>query len=263
MPTGSPGDLLGFIMRHDSTSAAILAVLRRHLRQEGWTVARLAGELKVSEATAKRWMAGKGLTLERLDRLASFAGLTLGDIVREAEGAPKGLARELTLAQERALSTDIFLSFLFMSILAGIQPEEIMADLSLPSRMMETALLKLERLALIDRLRQGRVRPLVDRALVFRKAPLRSLFEKHMKHLYFQLDYAAPETTYASELVKLSDVGAAQMAVLIEKLRGEVQALSDKDGDTAVLPRKWYGMLSVMRELDLSAIRDAEWHAAR
>lgn len=247
-------------MRHDSTSAAMMGALRRHLRQEGWTAVRLAAELGVSEATAKRWLVGKGVTLDRLDRLAALAGLTIADLAREAEDTPQGLAHELTLAQERALSADIFLSFLFMAILAGIQPEEIMADFSLPSRTMETALLKLERLALIDRLRNGRVRALVDRTLVFRKAPLRSLFERHMKQIFFELDYAAPETTYASELVKLSDVGAAQLAELIEKLRSEVQALSDRDRETSVLPRKWYGMLSVMRELDLSSVRDAGWN---
>lgn len=246
-------------MRHESTTGAILGVLRRHLRKGGWTTLRLATELAVGEATAKRWLVGKGLTLDRLERLAGLAGLTIADLAREAEDVPQGLARELTLAQERALSADIFLSFLFVAILAGVQPDEIMADFALPSRMMETALLKLERLALIDRLPQGRARALVDRALVFRKVPLRSLFERHMKQLYFELDYAAPETTYASELVKLSDVGAAQLAELIEKLRGEVQALSDKDRETAVLPRQWYGMLSVMRPLDMSAVRDAGW----
>ena len=248
-------------MRHDSTSAALLGVLRRHLRQEGWTAVRLAAELKVSEATAKRSLAGKGLTLDRLERLAGLAGVTIADLAREAEDVPQGLARELTLAQERALSADIFLSFLFRAILAGIHPDEIMADFSLPQRAMESALLRLERLALIDRLRQGRARALVDRTLVFRKAPLRSLFQRHMKHTYFELDFAAPETVYASEMVKLSDVGAAQLAELIEKMRGEVQALSDRDRETAMLPRKWYGMLSVMRELDMSSVRDAGWQS--
>ncbi|MBU6392995.1 MAG: helix-turn-helix transcriptional regulator [Sphingomonadales bacterium] len=250
-------------MRHDSASAAILDLLRRHLRQQGWTAVRLSGQLGISEATAKRWLAGKGLTLQRLDKLASLAGMTLADLAREADGAPQGLARELTLAQERALSSDIFLSFLFMAILAGVQPDEVMADFALPSGMLETALLRLERLALIDRLRTGRARPLVDRTLVFRKAPLRTLFERHMKQLFFELDYAAPETTYASELVKLSDVGAAQMAELIEKLRGDVQALSDRDREKTVLPRKWYGMLSVMRELDLTAVRESGWQVSR
>ena len=72
-----------------------------------------------------------------------------------------------------------------------------------------------------------------------------------MKHLFFALDYAAPETRYASEVIKLSDVGAAQLAELIERFRGEVQALSDRDHETTLLPRTWYGVLSVMRDLDI------------
>lgn len=250
-------------MRHQSTSAGILAVLRRRLRQAGWTSIRIARDLAVGEATVKRWLAGKGVTLDRLERLAGLAGLTLADLAREAEEAPQGLARELTLAQERALSADTFLSFLFMAILGGIQPDEIMADFSLPPRTMEMALLKLERFALIDRLRSGRVRALVDRALIFRKPPLRALFEQHMKHLFFELDYAALETRYASEVIKLSDVGAAQLAELIEKFRGDVQALSDRDHETALRPRTWYGVLSVMRDLDieLPSVRDGERQA--
>jgi transcriptional regulator with XRE-family HTH domain len=243
------------MMRHGSTSAALLGALRRHLRRGGWTAPRLARELGVGEATAKRWIAGKALTLDRLERLAGLAGLSIGELAREAEEGP-GLARELTLAQERALSADVFLSFLFVAILAGIQPDEIMVDLALPEGMMEEALLKLERLALVDRLRNGRVRALVDRALVFRKLPLRSLFERHMKRLFFELDYAAPETIYASELVKLSNVGAAQLAELIEKLRAQVQMLADRDRETCALPRQWYGMLGVMRPIDPRAVRD-------
>lgn len=246
-------------MRHESTSAGMLAVLRRHLRQAGWTSGRLAHDLAIGEATAKRWLVGKGLTLDRLERLAALVGLTIADLAREAENAPQGLAPELTLAQERALSSDIFISFLFMAILGGVQPDEIMADFALPPRMMEIALLKLERLALIDRLRGQRARPLVDRALIFRKQPLRALFEQYMKHSFFELDYAALETRYATEVIKLSDVGAAQLAELIEKFRGEVQALSDRDRETALLPRTWYGVLSVMRDLDLTSVRDAGW----
>lgn len=246
-------------MRHETTSAGMLAVLRRHLRQAGWTSGRIAHDLAIGEATAKRWLAGKGLTLDRLERLAALAGMTIADLAREAEDAPQGLAPELTLAQERALSADIFISFLFMAILGGIQPDEIMADFALPPRMMEIALLKLERLALIDRLRGRRARALVDRAMVFRKPPLRSLFEQHMKQSFFELDYAALETRYATEVVKLSDVGAAQLAELIEKFRGDVQALSNHDRETTSLPRTWYGVLSVMRDLDLSSVREAGW----
>lgn len=244
-------------MRHDSTAPAMLALLRRRLRSEGWTAPRLAAELGVGEATVKRWLAGKALTLDRLESLAGLIGLSLGDLARETEDAPDDLAHELTLAQEKALSVDIFLSFLFMALLNGVPPHEIAADFALPPRVMEVALGRLERLALIDRLRGGRVRPRVDRAMVFRKMPLRVLFEQHMKRTFFELDYGDPATVYASELIKLSRAGAAGLAELMERHRLEVQALADEDRKTAMLDREWYGILMVMRELDMTAVREA------
>lgn len=244
-------------MRHDSTGSAMLAVLRRTLRSHGWTAPRLAQELGVGEATVKRWLAGKGLAFDRLEALAALAGLTLADLAREAEQSPDDLAHELTLAQEKALSADIFLSFLFMALLNGVGVEEIVADFAIPPRSMEAALARLERLALIDRLRGGRIRPRVDRALVFRKLPLRALFDQHMKRAFFELDYSDPATQYFSELLKLSRAGAAQLAELMERQRAEIRAQADQDRKTAMLDRHWYGVLMVMRELDMTAVREA------
>jgi len=191
--------------------------------------------------------------------MARLCGLVLGDLAREAEDAPGELAHELTLAQEKALSSNIFLSFLFMTILNGVQPTETAADFAVPPRTMEAALARLERLALVDRLRSGKVRPLVDRTMVFRKLPLRSLFEQHMKQVFFELDYSAPETSYISEVVKLSRAGEAQLVDLMEQFRVQIQALTDKDAQGSAAGREWFGVLGVMRQLDLTPIRDAQW----
>ena len=241
--------------RSDGSAGVLLGTLRRHLRKQGWTAPRLAHELAVGEATIKRWLAGRGLTVDRLDRLAALVGLTLGDLAREAEEAPGDLAQELTLGQERALSANIFLSFLFLSILNGVPVDEIAADFEVPPRTMEAALARLERLALIDRLRSGRVRSRVDRALVFRKLPLRALFERHMKPAFFALDYAAPETLYTSEVIKLSPRGAGQLAELMERHRAELMQLADRDRQAALPGRDWYGILLVARVMDMDALR--------
>lgn len=244
-------------MRYDSTSDAMLGVLRRHLRQEGWTAPRLAETLGVSEATAKRWIVGKGLTLDRLERMAELCGTTISELAREAEQARTGLARELTLAQERALSADVFLSTLFMALLAGASPREIGEDFGLPRATLDAALLKLERLALIDRLRGDRVRPRVDRALIFRKLPLRKLFETHLKQQFMAMDFGAPDAVYTSELIKLSEAGAGQLAELIERLRRDVQALGDRDRETSLRPGRWLTLLCALRPFDTSGIADA------
>jgi transcriptional regulator with XRE-family HTH domain len=241
-------------MRSTGNSSAMLGALRQHLRREGWTARRLAGQFAIGEATAKRWLAGKGLTLDKLDRLAALCGLTLAELAREAEQPADGLAQELTLAQERALSTDIFLAFLFMTILGGNTPGEIARDFHVPARDMDAALLRLERLALIDRLGGGRVRPRIDRGIVWRKTPMRALFEEHMKDQFMRMDFAAQDAVYASDVMKLSAQGAATLAELIEQHRREVQQLAERDRAATNLPRRWYGMLCAMRELDTSQL---------
>jgi len=244
--------------RSSAPTAALLAELRRHLRLHGWTAKRLAAQLGIGEATAKRWLAGRGLTLDRLDQLARLCDLTLADLARAAEHPDSALPHELTLAQERALSTDTFLAFLFMTILGGIGPDEIARDFAVPAPVMALSLGRLERLALIDQLPGGRVRPLVDRTIVWRKTPMRALFEQHMKPQFLAMDFSADEAVYVSSVVKLSPRGAAELAELLERLRRDVQDLAERDRETAILPGEWHGMMAAMRKLDLSGLRRGE-----
>ncbi|HMT44459.1 MAG TPA: helix-turn-helix transcriptional regulator [Chakrabartia sp.] len=242
------------MIRSASDSAAMLSHLRRQLRLAGWTARTLAAELGAGEASVKRWLAGKGLSLDRLDQLAALAGLTLGELARQAERPAPHLAQELTLAQERALSQSAFLSFLFMVILGGTAPDEVAEDFGVPPAQMETALGQLERLALIDRLRGGGVRPLVDRTIVWRKTPMRAQFEERMKPQFMAMDFALPDAVYASDVIKLSDQGAAQLAELIEQHRRDVQALAEQDRHASRLPRRWHAMLCAARPVDTSAL---------
>lgn len=242
-------------MRSGTEGQAIIQLLRQHLRRTGWTARQLASHFAIGEATAKRWLAGKGLTLARLEQLAELCGLSIAELAREAEQPPSDLAQELTLAQERALSADAFLAFLFMTILGGNSPQDVAADFAVPANEIDAALARLERLALIDRLPGGRVRPLVDRAIVWRKTPMRALFEVKMKPQFLAMDFAAEDAVYASEVMNLSAQGAAMLAELIEKHRREVQSLAEADRHASHLPRRWYGMLCAARPLDLSNLQ--------
>lgn len=241
-------------MRSEGHSSTLITALRKHLRAQGWTARKIAAHFQIGEATAKRWLTGKGLTLDKLDALTAICGLTLGELAREAERPAAGLASELTLAQEKALSTDIFLAFLFTTLLGGNSIEEISRDFSVPTRDMDAALLRLERLALIDRLPGGRVRALIDRAIVWRKSPMRTLFEVYMKPQFMAMDFAADDAIYASEVMKLSAQGAAMLAEAIDRHRREVQNLAEHDREVAHLPRQWYGMLCAARALDTARL---------
>lgn len=233
----------------------MMTILRRELRLRGWTGKKLATHFGVGEATAKRWLAGKGLSFERFDMLINLCEMTLTALAREVEQNQTPLAQELTLAQERALSGDEFLSFLFIVILGGYDWREIAHDFEVPQRQIEAALLRLERLALVDRLSGGRVRPLIDRAIVWRKSPMRTQFELRMKPQFIAMDFSANDAVYASDVIKLSARGAASLAELIEKHRREIQALAEDDRENSLLPQRWHATLCAVRPLDMSGLR--------
>jgi transcriptional regulator with XRE-family HTH domain len=240
--------------RSDSEAQILLASLKRQLKSQGWTAPRLAAALGIGEATTKRWLSGKALTLERLSKLAALCDLTLADLIRETERPATALAPELTLAQERALLSDEFLALIFFTILSGYPPSETAADFSLPLPMVEGALIRLDRLGLIDRLPSGRVRPLIDRTIVWRKAPMRLLFERSMKEQFTSIDFSRTDAVYASEMVKLSKQGAAMMAELVEAYRRDVQALAKRDRETTHLHADWYVTLAVAHPLNTKGL---------
>lgn len=244
--------------RCHSNALAMLSILRSHLRKDGWTISRLSEELDVGEATVKRWLVGKGLTIDRLERIASLCGMVLGDLVLTAEETATSRPNELTLAQEKALASEIFLTFLFIALLNGIQPQEVAVEFNVPPDKMDLAMQRLERLAIIDRMQSGRVRVLIDRKVMFQKQPLRTLFERYMKQRFFELDYSAPETIYTTEVVKISENGAREMAELLQRQRMEVIALAEEDRKNTAAAKNWYGVMSVVRDLDMQMIRSFE-----
>ena len=242
---------------HDGQdSAAMLVALRRALRANGWTAKRLAARFGASEASVKRWLAGRALTLARFEELTALAELSLAELAELARRPPRELAQELTLAQETALSEDAVLSFLFMVIVGGEPWEDFARDFDLPERMIELALVRLEKLALIDRLPGGRVRATVDRNVLWRKSPLRERFEALMKPQFLSMDFAGLDAVYASEVVKLSDQGAARLAEAIERHRRELHRLVEDDRRVSVLPRTWHAVLFAARPLDGRGLRE-------
>lgn len=237
-----------------SEADQLVAALRRHLRHQGWTARRLATELAIGEATAKRWLAGRSLTLDRLEQLATLCSISLADLIMESRLPRSGLAQELTLAQETALAASPALSFLFVAILGGFEPAEVGADFHWPPDSLEGALARLERLALIDRLPGGRARATIDRAVIWRKRPMRALFERRMKAQFFDIDYASESATYSSEVVKLSPTGSGALAELVESFRRDVQQLAEQDRRDWHLPGQWFGTLCVARPIDMVAV---------
>jgi transcriptional regulator with XRE-family HTH domain len=242
--------------RQDRQLDTWIAVLRRLLRAGGFGVREIAREMGVSPATVKRWFAGQGLAADRLEELCGLAGVTLGELAELAAQPPRELARDLTLAQEQALTESPFLSFLFFSVMNGWPPSDFHHDFGVPMEAIEQQLRRLERLALIDRTPAGRVRSRIDRRILWRRGPMRKHFERHLKAQFVEMDYGDPAAIYTAETMKLSSAGLAQVEERIERFRQDLQHLADEDRRRSLLPRTWYALLVAARPLDMRALKD-------
>jgi transcriptional regulator with XRE-family HTH domain len=228
--------------------AALLDALRRALRRAGWTQGRLAEELGVGTATVKRWLHGRGLGFTTLARLTALADTSLAELTDD--GRRDGGDRDrLTLAQEEALTQDAALSTVFFLIINGWPPSEAVDAFHIPAETVERAVARLERLALVDRLAGGRIRARIDPRHSWQRAPMRQHFERHLKQLFFSLDYGDPDTIFGSEMVKLSPIGVARIRDRIEQLRSELRAIARDDQRSAALPGEWFAVLAVARSL--------------
>ncbi|SNS11320.1 DNA-binding transcriptional regulator, XRE family [Sphingomonas laterariae] len=226
----------------------MLARLRRSLRAAGWTQARLAERLGVGTATVKRWLHGRGLALQTLERMCAIADLAIADLIDNSRD-PDPASDHLTLAQEEALSTDPTLSTIFFMIVNGWPPSEATTSFSVPPEEVEAIVHRLERLALIDRLSGGRWRARLNPRHVWQRPPLRRLFDRQLKQHFYSLDYGDPDTMFSAETIKLSPTGLARLRERIETLRQDFRAIEEQDRRSAVLPGEWYAVLSVARPM--------------
>lgn len=237
---------------HDDPAAnensMLLAALRRGLSSAGWTQARVAKELGVGTATVKRWVHGRGLSFQTLGRLCAMADTTLAELAESSRVTAQQQDR-LTLAQEEALTRDSNLSTVFFLIVNGWPPSEATEAFHIAPGEVESHVQRLERLALIDRLPAGRLRARLSPTHAWQRAPMRRHFERHLKPLFFTMDYGDPDTIFGAETIKLSPLGVAQLRERIEAFRGEIRALETEDRRTSSLPGEWYAVLGVARSM--------------
>ncbi|OCC25387.1 hypothetical protein MB02_01635 [Croceicoccus estronivorus] len=241
---------------HERQQSRIIATLRKILRGNGLSIREIGLRLNVSPATVKRWLGGKGLTVDRLEDLCALAGVTLAELAEIATEPPRELARELTLAQELALTENSLLSFLFFMIMSGWPPRDLHDEFGVPMERLDSFLQRLERLALIDRLPDGRARSRIDRRVAWRRGPMRSHFQKHMREQILKIDFSDPDTIYSAETAKLSHLGLARLEELFEQFRLDVQKLADDDRRHSLLPREWYSVLVSAWPMDMKPLRE-------
>jgi len=240
----------------DRQSPQLLTALKAALRAQGIRQRDVAERLGVGLATVKRWLAGNGLTLERLEDICFIAGIDLLDLIATIPASGPPLLERFTPHQEQVLSQNPPLFFLFFSLLNGWPPEECRRELRLPAERMAALLAELQRLGLIASRPGGRLRLLASRDITWRqRGPLAKYFA--VTKTFIDFDPLRDHAVYMADFLRLSPAGVEHVATRVAQLRRELHRIAEEDQKNRDGQFIWHGLLMLARPLNMANIRAA------
>ncbi|MEM1173271.1 MAG: helix-turn-helix domain-containing protein [Pseudomonadota bacterium] len=227
-----------------SQAQTLVDEVKRALRENGQTYRDVATHLSLSEASIKRLFANGQFSLDRFDKLLDLIGIDFSELMERVNRRREFLS-ELTVEQEKALVTDPDFFVVTFLVLNRWSFRQIVDEYRFSERQVESALLRLNRLKVIELLPQNRYRLLTTRNFSWRKNGSVSRFfrEQVLPEFYASEFRAAGEELRfvggmlsADSIAEMQDgVGklARRFAELAEQDAG--LPLNEKIGTSAVL----------------------------
>ena len=231
-----------------SESARIIDVLKRTLKTRGLTYRDVASKVNLSEASIKRVFAEETFTLQRLEKICTAIGMTVGELVRMASETHDANSQYLTLEQEQLLAANQALLACFYLLLNGRPSSEIQTRLNLTDRELRSLYVKLDDARLAE-LQPGlkarlRVGPVVN----WRSdGPVRRIYERQVKAEFLQSDFQGDGEALHFHSAELSEASASLLARKLEQLGHEFADFAKLDRDLPVRKKRSVALLLAFR----------------
>ena len=236
-----------------STPELVLQSLRAEMRRAGLTYRALAERVGMSESSIKRIFSQGDLSLARLAQFCQAAGVSLHDVLQQALQAEPETDR-LTLEQERSLVADPVLLLVAVCCLGHWSFEQIVETYRVDAAPCTAALVRLDRLGLIELKPLNRYRLRVSRAFRWRSdGPVQAYFREHVVADYFGGRFDGPGETLMAVPARLSHVSAQEVVQLVERLAGELSRLHQEDARLPMSARDGYTLIVGLRSWELAA----------
>ena len=230
----------------------LMTVLRELLRAHGIRQRDIAERLQVCERTVTRWLSSETIEAALIEDLCGLVGVSFFDLCELAGKRVEQRVSHLTTAQEQALAEDDLLTYVFMQLLKGWSADEIRLDLELAEPILIDALIRLQKIGLIELLPRNQVRLRTVQAVQWRPGgPFSRIVNRWLKRCLENADYNEPDSLWRFDEIKLSAASRAQLRLKFETLIEEVQALSDLDRRLNADAREWYALILTARPSEL------------
>lgn len=231
----------------DNTKAAI-EVLKKALKQHGYTYADVAAHLGLSEASVKKMFAGQHFTLRRFDRICGMMGMDLIDLVRLFD-ANRQRITHLTLAQEKELVRDSKLLLVALLARNHWSFDDILHRFDLSREELYGLIARLEKVRLLELHPGDRIRMLIDENFRWlAHGPIEQLFKKQLMSQFLADGFDAHHDTHLFLHGALTTNALESLNHKLEMLAHEFSELLKESNARPVHERRGVGLFVAMRQ---------------
>lgn len=234
-------------------AAVVVDVLKRELRARGITYARVARELRISEASVKRMFSRKHMTLTRLDDLCRVAQTDFSDLARMLLRDETEVS-QLTYEQEKEIVSNPKLFLVAVCVLNHVTLDQIIATYNVSKAEAIRLLARLDRLKFLSLQPNNRIRLLVSRNFSWLPdGPIQRFFNQQAHNEYFRHRFDRPEEFMVVVNGMLSRRSAAAIVTRLRRIAREFSELHSDDVKLPLEERSAISMLVAIRQWELQA----------
>jgi transcriptional regulator with XRE-family HTH domain len=239
-----------------STTHDLVTALKAELKAAGLTYAALAQQLGMSESSIKRVFAKADMPLSRIDDVLRVLKMDFVELARKvADNQP--LARELTLAQEKAVVADRKLLLVAMCCLSQWTFEQIVATYTFSEAQCVAYLVTLDKLGVIELRPLNRYRLRVAKGVRWRPhGPVMQFFREHAVDDFFQGGFDGEGELLMLVHGQLNPGQASSFVDRLQRVGGDFAQQHLADQKLPASQRRAYTLVVGMRSWLFAAFRD-------
>jgi transcriptional regulator with XRE-family HTH domain len=235
------------ILSSMAQTAALVDALKDVLKARGFTYARLAKGLGLSEASVKRVFANRSFTLERLDQICGLIGIDITDLAQMVRAEGEVPAR-LTWEQEKQLVSDAPLLLVAVHALNQWSFDEIVEHYRLSKAECIRLLARLDKIGILELLPNNRIRVRVARNFSWLPdGPIQQYFRAQVQADFFRSRFDGEGELLVFVSGMLSATSNAALQHRLRQVSAEFSDLHQQDLELPLAQRLGTSLLLAVR----------------
>ncbi len=226
----------------------IIETLKQLLKEKGFRQADVGAVLNLGEARVKQMFGKNDFHINRLVVVCNeLLDMELADLVQITQDRQKYI-EQLTEKQEKQLISDERLLVVSVSVMNNWTATEIVEKYEITDAECHRHLVTLEKLKLISRRANGRIKLLIDRNFQWiPNGPLEQFFRQHVQSDFLDASFNSPGEVRLFRTGMLTSKSAEELTRRIDKVVNDFMLLNREDAQLELQHRVGYSFLVAMR----------------